>query len=548
MPSFASASSVTGTGISLYQPGSGTPVSQVVAGSAGGLLVSFTVSTQTDPGDAVVLTAPEGGLFNSALSDSNVNFMTNATVDPSSYSSSQVVGITNGGRTISMQVPNSISVAPGQQLVLRLTMYQQLITFGTVAGPNTMEVHTSKDVDPVNTPSFTIVPGAPDSVVALDGTQRGVHDQNFDPMHVGVEDEFGNLIPNQEVTATVPASGASGIFPGSQSSATVDTGSSGSGLLPIVKANGVLGEWDLALEGPGGLESSYEMTNLAHGDPDSVDVTLTPSSVPADGSSKTTAVATVTDQFGNPIPDEDVSFSSDGGQQIGAVTDNGDGTYEAQLTASTTSGASTITATDNSPHGDASGSATLTQTPLPASTIKLVLTPSSVPADGKSTVTGQAVVHDALGNAVTGAQIKFTSTGGQKIAAVKNAGQGVYTVAITSSKTAGASTITASVVGASPALSAKATLTQTKAAVVKPVLRFLKPPRKTVRTAKVKFRFKAVKGKAVSFQCRLDKKKWTRCKSPKVVKIKRGRHVFSVRGVATDGSYGKPIKRRIKRV
>jgi hypothetical protein len=83
---------------------------------------------------------------------------------------------------------------------------------------------------------------------------------------------------------------------------------------------------------------------------------------------------------------------------------------------------------------------------------------------------------------------------------------------------------------------------------IKPTLRFIRPPKKKVRAAKVKFRFKVIKGAAKAFQCRIDRKRWTKCKSPKVLKLKRGKHVFRVRGVASDGSVGKPIVRRIRRV
>ena len=54
--------------------------------------------------------------------------------------------------------------------------------------------------------------------------------------------------------------------------------------------------------------------------------------------------------------------SSDAGQVIGPVTDNGDGTYSATITASITSGAEVITATDESATPKVSGHATLTQT------------------------------------------------------------------------------------------------------------------------------------------------------------------------------------------
>ena len=83
------------------------------------------------------------------------------------------------------------------------------------------------------------------------------------------------------------------------------------------------------------------------GVPENVSVTLQPDSIPADGVSTTTATATVTDAGGNQVPGEQVELAStDPGQQIGAVVDNGDGTYSAQITSSTTVGTATITATD----------------------------------------------------------------------------------------------------------------------------------------------------------------------------------------------------------
>jgi LPXTG-motif cell wall-anchored protein len=51
---------------------------------------------------------------------------------------------------------------------------------------------------------------------------------------------------------------------------------------------------------------------------------------------------------GHPVAGESITISSsDTGQKIGAVTDNGDGTYSAVITASTTVGSAVITATDS---------------------------------------------------------------------------------------------------------------------------------------------------------------------------------------------------------
>jgi hypothetical protein len=94
-----------------------------------------------------------------------------------------------------------------------------------------------------------------------------------------------------------------------------------------------------------------------------VAVQLEPPSIAADGSSQTTVTITVHDAEGTGVPAEQVQLSStDPSQKIGEVVDNGDGTYSATVTGSTTVGGSTITATDVSAEPQVSGSADLAQT------------------------------------------------------------------------------------------------------------------------------------------------------------------------------------------
>ena len=544
----ASASSVTNAEVDLYQPGSGAPVSQVIAGSDGGLRVEFQVTQETAGGDMVTITGPEGAEFDAALASLNLS-MTNVTTNPGSSSNTVQPTISPDGRSITVEVPSSITVAPTQVLRVNIAPFSNLVTFGTVAGPNSMRVSTNKDTTPATTSPYLIVAADPVAPIAVDGAQSTALGQNFKPMRVGLEDEYGNPVAGQDVTATVAPSGASGTFPGGQDSAQVETGENGQALLPTLTANDILGSWTLGLEGPGGLTSSVVLTNLEHTEAASVEVTLSPASVPADGTAPVTVEALITDEFGNPVPGEDVSVTSNGGQTFTPVEDRGAGVYESQLTASTSAGPSTITVTDTSTAAPVSGTATLTQTPLPARTIELTLAPGSLPADSRSTTTAKAVVRDRLGNPVDGAAISITSTGDQSIAPVKAAGQGVYTSVVTAGTSIGTSELTAAVAGTSPAVSGSASLSQTQPPAVRPPrLKFVSPPRKRVRSAKVRFKFKVISGQARGFQCRLDKKKWARCKSPKWVKLRRGKHVFRVRGIATDGSFGKAIVRKIRRV
>jgi len=65
----------------------------------------------------------------------------------------------------------------------------------------------------------------------------------------------------------------------------------------------------------------------------------------------------VQDAYGNPKPGDTVTFTASGTALIGSVTDNGNGTYSATITASSNPGSEIITATD----GSVSGQATLTE-------------------------------------------------------------------------------------------------------------------------------------------------------------------------------------------
>lgn len=148
----------------------------------------------------------------------------------------------------------------------------------------------------------------------------------------------------------------------------------------------------------------------AAGPVETITVTLSPSSIVADGVS--TSAATATLSFGGvPLPGQTVAFSSsDRGIQFGPAIDNLDGTYTATLTGSTAVGTPTITATSQWAGQTASGEATLTQTPGPAKNMILSLTPRSIIADGSSFTIATATVADAHGNPVPMDNVVFSSS------------------------------------------------------------------------------------------------------------------------------------------
>jgi adhesin/invasin len=193
-----------------------------------------------------------------------------------------------------------------------------------------------------------------------------------------------------------------------------------------------------------------------------VALALAPSSITADGVSTTVATVTVTDTNGNPVSGDSVTITSNGAQQVSAVTaGSAPGTYLATITSTTTAGAASITATDTSVNGGVSASQKLIQTAGPATNVALALAPSSIPADGTSTSVATATVTDAFGNPVSGDVVTITSNDLQQVGAV-TAGStpGTYLATITSTTTAGAASITATDTSAAK-VSASQALTQT---------------------------------------------------------------------------------------
>ncbi len=77
-----------------------------------------------------------------------------------------------------------------------------------------------------------------------------------------------------------------------------------------------------------------------------------------------------------------------------------------------------------------------------------------------------------------------------------------------------------------------------------PTTKITKAPKAKTTSTTAKFKFKSNEGGS-KFQCKLDKGKFKKCKSPKTYKkLKPGKHVFKVRATDKAGNVGKPAKRK----
>ena len=329
-------------------------------------------------------------------------------------------------------------------------------------------------------------------------------DQLHDPRRAGDVHELGfrsadrSVVDNHDGTYTAQI--------------TASTKAGSSTITATDTATGVHGDATL-VETPGPAES--------------VRVTLAPTAILADGKSTTGATATVSDANGNNEPSGDsVSFAStDSGEKIGPVTDNGNGTYTATITASTRPGKATITATDLT--DKLSGQATLTQRPV-ASKIAVTLVPMSIPADGVSRATATASVTDSAGGPVPGDKVSFASTdSGERIGPVTDNGGGTYTVMITASHTVGTATITATDASPSPSINGHGALIQTQIQATPPRLsdvKFVPSKLKRKHGAKLKLTLSApssvtvvvkrtVRGRISRGRCDAHAKHGKRCTS-----------------------------------
>ncbi|WP_181020933.1 invasin domain 3-containing protein, partial [Lysinibacillus sphaericus] len=178
-------------------------------------------------------------------------------------------------------------------------------------------------------------------------------------------------------------------------------------------------------------------------------VTINNTSLVADGTSQTTVTIQLKDAQGNNITTggEAVTIASSLGT-VSAVTDHNNGTYTATLTAPTTIGTGSISASVGGSAIPTTASVQFVSGPPSLAKSTVTVNDNSLLADGISQTTVTVKLKDAQGNDVTtgGATVSILSTLGT-IGTVTNHNNGTYTATLTAPSTAGTSTISATVNG-----------------------------------------------------------------------------------------------------
>ena len=175
-------------------------------------------------------------------------------------------------------------------------------------------------------------------------------------LQVEVVDTAGCGVANADVTFSAPASGASGTFSGGVSSVTVATSSSGVASAPTFTANSVTGNFDVVAQ-VDGFDVSISLTNSTVGVASSLSVASGNTQSAAPGKAfPDPLVVSVEDGSGNPVSGTTVTFAVTAGTSGASATFAGAGTTATAqtdesgqatsplLTAGTTSGSFTVTA------------------------------------------------------------------------------------------------------------------------------------------------------------------------------------------------------------
>ncbi|MGU4806088.1 Ig-like domain-containing protein [Escherichia coli] len=258
-------------------------------------------------------------------------------------------------------------------------------------------------------------------------------------VNVRVEDQFGNVLPEQTVTFTVTKGAA--VFANAGQSADIRTDAHGMAEVDLSSTVADASTVEAKIN-----QSSDSKTVNFIADVSTAQVAelvVTQDGSVADGATANTLRARVTDAFGNALAGQTVSvLAGNGATTAPTVTTQPDGTVEISVT-SQTAGTSAVTASIN--NSSQSRNVTFIADVSTAQIADLVVSQDNAVADGATANTLQVRVTDAFGNALAGQTVSVLADNGATVApVVTTQPDGTVEISVTS-QTAGSSAVTASI-------------------------------------------------------------------------------------------------------
>ncbi|WP_407235887.1 inverse autotransporter adhesin IatC [Escherichia coli] len=258
-------------------------------------------------------------------------------------------------------------------------------------------------------------------------------------VNVRVEDQFGNVLPEQTVTFTVTKGAA--VFANAGQSADIRTDAHGMAEVDLSSTVADASTVEAKINQSSDSKTVNFIADVSTAQ--IAELVVTQDGSVADGSTANTLRVKVTDAFGNALAGQTVSVTAGNGATVAPTAITGpDGTVEISVT-SQTAGTSAVTASIN--NSSLSRNVTFVADVRTAQIAVLEVTQDYAVADGSTANTLRARVTDAFGNALAGQTVSVTAGNGATVApVVTTQPDGTVEISVTS-QTAGVSAVTATI-------------------------------------------------------------------------------------------------------
>ncbi|MEI1535691.1 inverse autotransporter adhesin IatC [Escherichia coli] len=306
----------------------------------------------------------------------------------------------------------------------------QLQMSGWASALTSNDYSISGDAASAQIVAMQVTTGNPD--VLANGSDRHT-------VNVRVEDQFGNVLPDQTVTFTVTKGAA--VFANARQSADIRTDAHS---MAEVDLSSTVADAS-TVEAKVNQSSDSKTVNFVAdvSTAQVAELVVIKDGSAADGATANTLRVKVTDAFGNALAGQTVSVMADNGAAVAStMTTKPDGTVEISVT-SQTAGISAVTVSIN--NSTLSQNVTFIADVRTAQIADLVVTRDNSVADGSTANTLQVRVTDAFGNALNGQTVSVLADNGATVTpTVTTEPDGTVEISVTS-QTAGVSTVTASI-------------------------------------------------------------------------------------------------------
>ncbi|MFH6758811.1 inverse autotransporter adhesin IatC [Escherichia coli] len=258
-------------------------------------------------------------------------------------------------------------------------------------------------------------------------------------VNVRVEDQFGNVLPEQTVTFTVTKGAA--VFANAGQSADIRTDAHGMAAVDLSSTVADASTVEAKINQSSDSKTVNFIADVSTAQ--IAELVVTQDGSVADGSTANTLRVKVTDAFGNALAGQTVSVMAGNGATVApTVITESDGTVEISVT-SQSAGISAVTVSIN--NSNASRNVTFIADVRTAKIADLVVMQDGSVADGTTANTLQVRVTDAFGNTLGGQTVSVLADNGATVApTVTTQPDGTVEISVTS-QTAGISAVTASI-------------------------------------------------------------------------------------------------------